>query len=276
MTEGIIEILGTQGGPTSIILAGVHGDERCGVKALEELLPTLHILRGRVFIAYGNPRAIEKNVRYTDVNLNRMFKAPETLTPSELKSYEYARATFLKTYLDRSDALLDIHASFTPKSRRFIISEPNAAKIYRYLPFNLIVSGFDKVEPGGTDYYMNSRGKIGICAECGYLGDTFSVDVAKKSILDFLCIQGHIAGNIERQDQKFISMYYLYCTMSDRFRLSKQFADFEDILAGQQIGTDKDKDVYSPKDGIILFARNMDQVGEEAFLLGEYKKDLAL
>lgn len=272
MTQDVIELRGTEDGPTSMVLVGVHGDERCGIEALEALLPTLRIRSGQVFLAYGNPRAIEKNTRFTDANLNRMFKPQEALTRADLESYEYERAGFLKSYLNRADALLDVHASFTPESRRFIISEPNAASLYQYLPFQLVVSGFDQVEPGGTDYYMNRRGKAGICVECGYLGDPLSKEVAKQSILDFLRIQGHLEGDKVLHEQERIVMYDLYYATSDRFRLSKPFSDFESIASGQLIGIDAGKEVRAQKDGIILFARDIDQAGDEAFLLGEYKK----
>lgn len=271
MIENVIELRGVEDGPTSMILVGVHGDERCGVEALEGLLPTLRIRRGKVFLAYGNPRAIERGVRCIDTNLNRMFKLKDTLTQTELGSYEYTRAEFLKAYLNCADVLLDVHASFTPQSRRFVIGEPNTAPVYKYLPFQLVVSGFDQVEPGGTDYYMNRIGKKGICVECGYLGDPLSRKIAEQSILDFLCIQGHLEGNIKPREQEHIALFDLYYAMSDTFRLSKPFADFEKVAAGQLIGTDADKEVLAQKDSVILFARDVDRVGDEAFLLGEYK-----
>ncbi len=273
MTDDVIELYGAEDGPTSMILAGVHGNERCGVEALKALLPDLDIQKGRVFIAYGNPHAIEKNVRFTESNLNRMFKPKEVLTMAERNSYEYGRAEFLKSYLDRTDVLLDVHASFTPDSQRFILSEPNADSITNRLPFDLVVSGFDAVEPGGTDYYMNSIGKIGICVECGYLKDPLSTEIASQSILDFLRIQGHLEGSVEPREQARIVMYDLYFATSDTFRLAKSFADFERITAGQLLGMDGKKEIFAPKDSVILFARDTDKVGEEAFLLGEYKKD---
>lgn len=275
MFEEITELTGKENGPTSIILTGVHGDERCGVEAMKKLLPTLQILRGRVLVAYGNPRAIEQNVRFTERNLNRMFKSDSLLSDTDKKSYEYQRAQFLKKYLDQADALLDVHASFTPKSRRFAICESNARELIRSLPFDLVVSGFDEVEPGGTDGYMNSKGKIGICAECGFLGDPASTEIAEQCILTFLRLRGHIAGDTKMIPQSYINIYNLYLTKTDAFVLTKPFIDFEEVSSGQLIGMDGKKEVRSPKDSVILFARNRNEKGDEAFLLGEYRKNLA-
>ena len=267
--DDFIEIKGKEIGKTSIILVGVHGNEVCGIEAIEELLPNLDIQTGTVLIGYGNPVAIEKNVRFTEANLNRMFNDEGKLTEKDRNSYEYKRAQHLKQQLQRADALLDIHASATPQSKPFIICEKNAEGVYKILPFDLIVHGFDSVEPGGTDYYMNKIGKVGICAECGYLGDLSSKDKAKETILNFLTSQEHIGGKLSSIDQKVITMKEIYITKTNNFSLAKKFSDFEELKGGTQIGNDSGEEIIAPYDGVILFARNRNSVGEEGFLFGE-------
>lgn len=256
-----------------MILAGVHGDERCGVEALRDIVSDITIERGTLFLGYGNPRAIEQNVRFTEANLNRLFKPVAELSRTDRRSYEYQRAKIIKKYLDRSSALLDIHASFTPDSTPFLICEPNATDIVRGMPFDFVISGFDSVEPGGTDYYMNRNGKIGICAECGYLGDPSSTERAKGSIWAFLSTQGHIDGVASTRSQSFIEMYELYHAKTTAFALSQTYADFEVIPIGATIATDGKKALRATEESVILFARPTVQKGEEAYLLGRYKKD---
>jgi succinylglutamate desuccinylase len=269
--ERFIELAGTDPGSTSVVLVGVHGDEVCGVQALERLLPSLAIEQGRVFIGYGNPRAIGQGKRQIDVNLNRMFKPDDELSPEERASYEYRRAQEIRPYLDQSEVLLDVHASMDPDSRPFILCEENAAQIARHLPFNLMVSGFDAVEPGGTDYYMNRTGKIGICVECGFRENPQSTDIAVESICTFLRIRGHVRSRIDiAYEQNRIVMYDLYRTKTD-FQLAKAFTDFEELQEGQVIGTDGGISVTAPRKSIILFAQNREVADKEAFLLGEYR-----
>lgn len=267
--EKIIELIGQTDGSTSIILVGVHGDEICGPIALSKILPTLKIERGRVLFGYGNPKAIKARVRHFEADLNRMFKPEEILSAREPNSYEYNRAKFLREYLDQADALLDIHSSSNPNSQPFIICEENAKDIRKYLPFDLVVSGFDAIEPGGTDYYMNKQSKIGICIECGNSNDPKAISLAEKSILEFLKARGHISGELKRYQQDLINMYSLYLTKTNDFRLVKNFADFESVSQGQPIGIDSKQPVQADRDGIILFAQSKKVVGEEAFLLGE-------
>jgi succinylglutamate desuccinylase len=275
MLEKIIKIKGSTKGPTSIILAGVHGNEKCGILALKKIIPSLKIERGQVFFGYGNPQAIKKNIRFIDSNLNRIFKDGDLLSTADKHSYEYKRAQYLKKYLDRADALLDIHASHTPNSIPFIVCEKNAKEIVKYLPVDLIVSGFDKIQPGGTDYYMNKIGKISVCVECGYFEDSKSTQIAEKIIYAFLKARGHIINNNTPRKQSHIKISSIYTTKTNAFKLTKQFKDFEKITKGQLIGIDGKKEVLTKQTGVILFARNRNQAGEEAFLLGKNKDSLA-
>lgn len=274
MYEDIIEVTGKETGPTSIILAGVHGDEKCGVEALNKVLPSLEIEKGRLLIAYGNPRAIQQNVRFIDSNLNRLFRSDEVLSKNETTGYEYTRAQFLKKYLNQADALLDIHASSIPKSKRFVICEKNAGEIVKYLPVDLVVSGFDNVEPGGTDYYMNNNGKVGICLECGYMKDPQSIQVAEESIFSFLKSRGHISNDIVPQRQCYVLMFKKYVAQTNSFVLSKMFENFEPVRADQVIGLDGQNEIKAPQESLILFAHNGKKIGDEVFLLGVEKESL--
>jgi len=271
MGEDIKEIIGTEDGPTSIILSGVHGDETCGVEAMEHIFPKLQIKRGRVLWGYGNPRAIQQAKRFTETNLNRMFKPDSEISDGDRASYEYARAQFLKTYLVQADVLLDIHASFTPDTRPFLICEQNAKDIANHLPTDLVVHGFDEIEPGGTDYYMNRIGKIGICVECGYLGTPQAIVIAEQSIACFLRARGHLSGDLETQKQSHIRMFELYKTKTAEFRLSRAFMDFENLNKGEVIGLDGQEEIAAPRDSVILFARDQTTPNGEAFLLGEWQ-----
>lgn len=267
-------LIGEIPGKTSLIIAGVHGNEKCGIEAFDQLLPSLVIESGTVHFLYGNPGAINKNVRFVDTNLNRLFRDDDKLSQEQKESYEYSQMKRIQEYLLQADALLDIHASNTPDSQPFIIAENNSQEIIDKLPISICVSGFDILEPGGTDGYMNSLGKIGICIECGYTNNQHSTEVAMKSILDFLSAMGHIKNKSENNVEKekvFYHMDTLYHTHTDSFKLEKEFDDFEPLVQGQIIGYDGDTIVKAEKDGIILFARNRDTIGAEAFLFGEEK-----
>lgn len=236
-------------------------------------MPNLAIKRGTVYWGYGNLIAIEKDLRFSEVNLNRMFI--ESIIKDEDKtSYEYQRAQYIKGYLDKADVLLDLHASSIPDGRAFAICESNASDVLKTLPVDLVVSGFDDVEPGATDGYMNSIGKVGICLECGYLSNEKSDKVAEEGLLAYLTAMGHIDGDANIQQQSHIRMYKIAYSKTYKFRLTKPFDNFKKIAAGQVIGIDGNEEIKAEKPSYILFAHNADKIGDEIFLLGEEKNSL--
>lgn len=275
MFEEIIQLTGKNHGSVSIILAGVHGNETCGIAAIKKILPNLKIERGSVMFGYGNPRAIKANQRYVEANLNRMFNNAAALSAQDRVSYEYHRAQVLKNYLNKAEALLDLHASSIPNSKPFAICESNAVGIVKFFPVDLVVSGFDQVEPGATDYYMNRLEKIGICLECGYIKNLRSTKIATEGILAFLKARGHLTNNLVPNQQSYVRMYKKYFARTNNFTLAKPFENFELVKKNQLIGTDGLTKIKATKQSLILFAHHGNKIGAEVFLLGEKKKALA-
>jgi succinylglutamate desuccinylase len=267
MNKPII-IESNQPGPTVVILGGVHGNETCGVEALKAL-QNITIDSGTLILIYGNPQAIEQNVRYVEQNLNRMFCDDERLTSELKRSYEYQRSREILPYLHAADYSLDLHASFTPDSEPFIICESNSLALVQYLPQDRVCYGFTRLEPGGTDGYMNELGKVGICIECGYLANPKSTQSAIRSAQLFLQALGMLpaVNLVINKKQFYVEAYELYYTKTDSFRLTRSFQDFEVIKANEIIGFDGNEAIISRADQMILFARERSVVGAEAFLL---------
>lgn len=270
---GISAFFGDKPGKTSIIMAGNHGNEVCGINVFNDLIPHFSINSGTVILVYGNLKAIEKNTRFTEFNLNRAFNPCSTYSKEIKKTYEYKRAQELKKIFNMGDALLDIHSTTNP-GEPFIVTENNAFEIISNFPneFKRIVYGFDAIEPGASDGYMLSKNKIGICIECGQHNSIHSAEVAKKAIFSFLNSRGHLNSLDNKKEtarkRKMIKMNSIYHTRTDSFELSKDFFDFEKIKKNSLIGIDGGAKVLAPYDCVIVFAHNRDKKGEEGFLLG--------
>lgn len=258
-------------GKTSVIIAGIHGNEVCGVEAFKLLLPTLKIQRGTVHFIYGNPNAIKLGYRYTDGDLNRLFRSDGNFSNEERNSYEYHRSREILPYLDSADVLLDIHASNTEDSIPFFICENIAFPIIQEMGIETVVSGFDSLQPGGSDYYMNSRNAIGICLECGYVKDPRSTDIAVRGIQEFLVAQNHLepSEDMTFDDKRYFEMKYMHLTKTDNFTPEKKFRDFEKVEKEQVIGRDGSEEIYAPDNGIVMFVRDGDGINQEAFLWGQ-------
>lgn len=67
-----VEQLGT-GTPSIAVVGGIHGDEPCGVNAIERLLEERPSVHAPVTLIIANERALEAGTRYVDEDLNRAF-----------------------------------------------------------------------------------------------------------------------------------------------------------------------------------------------------------
>jgi len=260
-------ISGPLPGKHVVIMAGVHGDEVCGLRAFERVVPTLSIDAGKVTFVWANHAAIDKEVRFVESNLNRLFQADTFLSEKQRNSYEYKRSREIMPLLASADALLDIHSSGTPESTPFVICEQNSYEIATLLPVEIISSGWDAVQAGGSDSFVNASGGKGVCIECGYHNDPNAVDRAECAIYAFLYANQNIIRKpeIRAENKTFVQVQSLYRTTTN-FVPSRSYNDFQAVSSGEVIGTDGTNEVVAPGEGTVIFVRARKETNEEAFL----------
>lgn len=255
-------------GPTLLVLGGVHGNETCGVDLVCRMVENPDAYRptaGKIVCAYGNPAAIAAGVRCVTHDLNRLFLPEER--ESACGCAEHVRAAELRPLLASADVLLDIHASFTPRSEPFVICETSAVPFLRQMPVRKVCFGFDDIQPGGTDYYMNFIGKTGICVECGYLADESGVDIAEASLRALMASMGMSdSADVETYLHQYLRAYQQYYAR-DLFMMPVPQDDFASIDRNALIGYDGPAEIRAAEDSTILFAKSGIKKGGEAFVL---------
>ena len=265
----VVEKQGIKEGKNLIVLVGVHGNEVCGVKAADFLLPKLQIKSGKVTFIYANLEAIKQNKRFMEQNLNRCFFNEQ---PSEIKqSLEGQTAKEIMPYLKRAEVLLDIHASLTKDSIPFIICDESNINVARVLNPEKIVCNIDEFHPGSTDGYMNLQSKPGFCFECGYANAPDTQDIAERAIIQFLKYYGAIdkESNVTLTNPLIIKIIDLYKNKYGSFKVSRYFRDFEEIKDRTLKGLDGNRKVYIDKGKVVLFVRDRENMGEECFLIAK-------
>jgi predicted deacylase len=265
----VIEKQGKEKGKTLVILGGVHGNEVCGVRALDSLIPKLNIERGKVIFIYANLEAIKLNQRFVEQNLNRCFLVPQ---PKEIQeSLEGKTAREIMPYLEGADVMLDVHASFTENSIPFAICDEPNIKEASIFDVGKVVFNIDPFEPGSTGYYMNLQKKFGFGIECGYLGNPKTQVVAENAIINFLISYGAIKGeiNYRKEKQEFIKIIDLYRNKNGKFKRARFFQDFELTKTKTLVGWDGEEEVYVDENKLLLFVRDREKMNEECFLVGE-------
>lgn len=266
----IIKIIGKEPGKTLAVFCGVHGNEKAGVYAVTEVLKSIKIKKGIVYFVYANPEAIKKNVRLIRKNLNRCF-----LKNNKGKTLEDKRARQLMKILDKCEGLLDLHASNVEKATPFVICEKHSYKLAKIFDVGIVSSGWDRIEPGATDGYMNKRKEtISAGVECGYAGESEkNAGLAKKCIFQFLqffnCIDKEV--DFSNRKQKLIKVTKAVKKQTDDFSFSKKYADFEKLKSGELIARDGKKKYMAGKNECIIFANASKKIGEEAFIIGKVK-----
>ncbi len=264
----VIEKLGGKPGKTTLILAGVHGNETCGVRAFDEILPNLNIESGKVIFIYSNLEAISQNKRCIEKNLNRCFfkNQPEDI----YNSLEGKTAREIMSYLEQADLMLDIHQSFTADSLPFVIIDEKNIAIGKIFDSEIVSFNWDTFEPGSTDYFMNLQKKIGICFECGAFQDLSTKERAKKAIFNFLIYTGNLDGNLEeRKEQRILKIKSIYKNYISPFTRVKYLPDFWKAKEKVILGKEGKRDVFIEKEDIVLFLSNSKELNEECFLLAE-------
>ena len=253
-------------GPNVLIMAGVHGREVCGVKALDELIPKIVPRIGKITFIYANLEAIKQNKRFIEKNLNRCFLDSQ---PKELAdSLEGKTAREIIPYLKEADILLDLHSSRSSNSQKYVICGENCFEFIDYLPASIVLSGVDGTHPHGSDDYMFNHGKKGMCLECGLHEAEDSVTTAKEAVLNLLKKLEMIPGTPNKYPQSnFFRSSYLYKNKFGEFILARKFIDFEPLKVGELIGTDGERKIFAEEGDYILFVDSKKELGLECFTI---------
>jgi len=260
MKESIIKLSWMKKWKTTVIMTWVHGNERSWIDVFTKLLNTIEINNWTVFFVFWNPKAIEKNVRFLEKNLNRCFHIE-----INWDTYEDNRAKTIIKILNKSDYLLDIHNTIN-KSKPFLISERK--DLDKYFPVDKVVSWFDKLHPWWSDGYMNSIWKVGLCIECWNIGNKTWEKIAEESIINFLKFTWNIEWKpILYKGKDHFNFYEIYKTKTDNFRLNREFNEFEGIRKWEIIWYDWNECIISKKDWVMLFAYAANKIWSEGFTM---------
>lgn len=261
---------GKQPGPVLAIFAGVHGNEKAGIMALDWAKENLTVNSGTVYLVVANPQAAAASVRQINKNMNRCF-----LAGNNGMTYEDGRSRELMQLLDGCDALLDLHASSSDQCSPFIICEPPSFTVAKLFGVPLISTGWDAIEPGATDGYMFRAGKPGICVECyGKAELETGVALAKECLLRFLAWFGVIdyEYDMPKEEPKLFCAQAAIRRQTDDFYFSRTFVDFEALTPGELIATDGAIKYFAQPGDVLLFPDEKAKIGDEVFVLGSYQE----
>lgn len=184
-----VEQLG-DGTPDLAVVAGIHGDEPCGVRAVERLLDDDPDVERPVTLVIANEKAIERDVRYVDEDLNRAFPGdPEAETHEGRLAHRLAAEV--------GDCLVLALHSTQSHADPFAVVDGVGELERRICPALSIAGMVD------TESFVNGRlfaAAETVEVECGLQGSDRAAENAYTLTREFLTATGALPGAVMTRD----------------------------------------------------------------------------
>jgi predicted deacylase len=278
---------GSISGPRLLVLGAIHGNEKCGTIAIRCVIDeiekgSLKIAKGQLtFVPICNPRAYEKDVRFTERNLNR-YLVP-TAKPT---TYEAELGNELCPLIAACDVLLDIH-SYTVGGAPFVFIAGAGKKEIDYaasLGAATLITGWedayaktgrcqnkaDKEEGIGTTEYARRFGALGVTIECGQHKAKEAPEIAYNAIhnaLAFLGMAENASPPVPAATQ-LVTVTHVYYR-DDTGEMTKTWKHLEPVKSGEVFAHRANGDaIRAPADGFMIMPRADCPIGEEWFYFG--------
>lgn len=298
----VIGQVGGETGPTLICIAGIHGNEVAGVRALRRVFRTLDrqrpTLHGHVVGLAGNLAALARQRRYIDRDFNRQWTtqrlrsldspADDTDEPTEYGEVRelLAKLEQLTTGARGEVVVLDLHTTSsesgpfivmgdTPKNRAFAMQFP--------VP---IILGLEEHLDGTLSEYLTDRGHVALTLEAGQHDSPAAVDAAEAAIWIALAATGILADDPIRPalaaHQTLVNQAEALPRVlevrhrhpvapGDGFRMQPGFKNFDLIEVGQLLAKDRRGTIRSSCAGRMLMPLYQELGSDGFFIVREFR-----
>lgn len=219
-----------EGEPEYSIVGSLHGDEPAGKNAIETVLETDLEFKKPVQFIIANEKALKKEVRYTDCDLNRSFPGDK-----ESERYEERLAAEIMEKVENTK-VLDLHTTH---------SYPHPFATFS----NLNDTTRDLLKSTGAKnavYFPEHTGTLNgqlnaVVVETGYQKTEQAEANAVGVIKNFLAAQGVIEGNHEMSEP---NIFKYYATVEGDWKFTAE--NFKEVRAGES---------FAERDGDKLVAK---------------------
>jgi hypothetical protein len=278
------ELDGGTSGPTVLCVGGLHGSEPAGAIAAERFMEVVSEyeprLRGRLVAIRGNPPALKHDMRYVDVDLNRIWDPdlvaqivatpPEAGEPAEFEQLRELHALLhSETEAARGRVyVLDLHTTSSP-SPPFIWHVPGAGQSESLTDYGLPIV-FDPMHrvSGTLAGYAAAAGHESLVAESGphdlpeavdYHMAILWITLVRAGCLDeeavaaeFKCARDLLEE--ARGDAPLLNTIVQHHKIvdGDGFRMRPGYSSFDPVGQGQVVADDRDGEVPAAAAGRIL------------------------
>jgi len=242
------------GDPEVAVVGAIHGDEPCGVEAIERVLADPPAVSRPVALVVANEAALDAGTRYLEADLNRAFPGdPEGST------YESRLAAELVAAIEGCTTLA-LHSTQSYGEPFAIIEE--AIGVPSELASMLSVDALVETGPFDEGRLFEAISPL-VEVECGFQGSRAAADNATRLVREFLAATGALRG-IARPERRSHPVFRLHDVVpKDAAASYEVFVDnFERVEAGQAFAVADDQEYVAdePFYPVLLSANGYEDV----------------
>ncbi|MBL8863823.1 MAG: succinylglutamate desuccinylase/aspartoacylase family protein [Planctomycetes bacterium] len=292
---------GERGGPLVLVTVGIHGNEPAGLHAMRRVLRRLQAVRapleGRIAAFVGNRAGLERNVRFVDEDLNRLW-AParvEDLRRSDPRRDNVERAEqrelleLLESELDAAEGHvthLDLHSTSGAGPPFTVAAGPppsRAAALRLGVP---TILGLEPLVAGTLIDFVGSLGHAAVVLEGGQNESALTIDHHEAAVWVTLVgagvlraddVPGGLATHSARLASAALALppaivieHVHRLQAGAAFEMLPGFQNFQAVAQGELLareGPGLQREVRAPWAGLLVMPRYQGQ-GLDGFFLG--------
>jgi len=302
MNRKFLDIQGAEDGPLIIIVAAIHGNEIAGIHALEKLnqlfensgpaFSKISIKKGRIVGIIGNLKAAIDNVRFLDIDLNRIWYQDiiEGIEQKKKISSEYAEAFEMlqvlmeiqKEHSYSQKFLLDLHTTSADGFFAICTESQESEHIALHLHAPVVRGLMKDVQGSLIQYFDQKPGKerfVSLAFEAGQHYDPKATDRMFGVILhllEYLEMIGHPVSAsdyyswLEDESSVFpreVEIIYSYKINEDEnWQMLPGFKNFMAVKKNQPLAFNQFGEIAAPFDGLLLMPRYQ-PLGNDGFFI---------
>ncbi len=300
----LTKYIGAKPGPLLIVFGGMHGNEPAGIGAIDMMAKMLEVepitnpefeYRGSFLGLIGNLKAHNENKRYINADLNRSFtkenlEVVKNSREEDLQDELLEIKQILKIVNETIEEIkpekvivLDLHTTSSFGGIFSIVTDNDESLKIAIELHAPVIKGMLTGIKGTTLHYFTEENfgvpMIPVTFESGQHNEQLSINRAVAAITNCMRTIGSVSPkHVENQHDKLliehskdlpkvsqlISKHHI--NEGDNFKMLPDFNNFQRIKEGQLLANDKNGEILSPDDALILMPLYQKQ-GEDGFFL---------
>jgi len=288
----VAAVTGSSPGTTLLVVGGMHGNEPAGLVAgrrvVEHLKRTDKELRGSLVVMTGNRKALAKNRRYLDRDMNRRWSRAHLERVKSRHHHELSRedreqltlADLFEQIVDETsgDVLyLDLHSTSGEAHPFAVIIENEGNQAAADALSVPVIVDLDVFIDSPSMTWFVERGITALGIEGGVHEGADTIDHLERTIWESLVYAGCIdeipaSVTVDRCDahdgeaRTFRVRYRQAVVPGTGFEMAPGFPSFRPVSEGEVLASNNTGPIRSPLSGYIFLPRYQDQ-GEDGFFL---------